>query len=107
MPRLPDEPPFPQTEEERKAAMTETEYQHPLMKAYWTQLDTGFKPIKDVFEDVMAEALAILSREGIVLLLEKRIEAKFGQVPDGSRQHGVRAHFPHIVATDAPSALYS
>ena len=50
--------------------MTETEYQHPLMKAYWAQLDTGFKPIKDVFEDVMAEALAILTREGIDAYLE-------------------------------------
>ncbi|MDP2433040.1 MAG: VWA domain-containing protein [Pseudomonadota bacterium] len=40
------------------------------MKAYWAQLDTGFKPIEDVFEDVMAEALAILSREGIDAYLE-------------------------------------
>ena len=44
---------------------TETEYQHPLMKAYWAILDTHFKPVEDVFEDVMAEALAILTREGI------------------------------------------
>jgi len=50
--------------------MTETEYQHPLMKAYWAILDTRFKPVEDVFEDVMAEALAILTREGINHYLE-------------------------------------
>ncbi|MDO9227238.1 MAG: VWA domain-containing protein [Pseudomonadota bacterium] len=50
--------------------MTETEYQHPLMKAYWAKLDSGFKPIADVFEDVMAEALAILTRPGIDAYLE-------------------------------------
>ena len=43
----------------------ETAYQHPLMQAYWAQLDTRFKQVEDVFEDVMAEALAILSREDI------------------------------------------
>ncbi|MDD5366378.1 MAG: VWA domain-containing protein [Gallionellaceae bacterium] len=59
---------------------TETEYQHPLMKAYWAQLDTGFKPIGDVFEDVMAEALAILSREGIDAYLEAaRVIGKLGR----------------------------
>jgi hypothetical protein len=60
--------------------MTETEYQHPLMKAYWAQLDTGFKPIEDVFEDVMAEALAILTREGIDAYLEAaRVIGKLGR----------------------------
>ncbi|MFA5082094.1 MAG: hypothetical protein WC474_06080, partial [Hydrogenophilaceae bacterium] len=60
--------------------MTETAYQHPLMKAYWAQLDTGFKPIEDVFEDVMAEALAILSREGIDAYLEAaRVIGKLGR----------------------------
>ncbi len=60
--------------------MTETEYQHPLMKAYWAQLDTGFEPIADVFEDVMAEALAILSREGIDAYLEAaRVIGKLGR----------------------------
>ncbi len=59
---------------------TETEYQHPLMKAYWAQLDTGFKPIGDVFEDVMAEALAILSRAGIDAYLEAaRVIGKLGR----------------------------
>ena len=60
--------------------MTETEYQHPLMKAYWARLDTGFKPVEDVFEDVMAEALAILTREGIDAYLEAaRVIGKLGR----------------------------
>ncbi|MDD4881000.1 MAG: VWA domain-containing protein [Gallionellaceae bacterium] len=50
------------------------------MKAYWGQLDTGFKPIGDVFEDVMAEALAILSRAGIDAYLEAaRVIGKLGR----------------------------
>ena len=40
-----------------------TEYQHPLMAAYWKQLNSGFPQVKEVFEDCMAEALAVLSRE--------------------------------------------
>ncbi len=57
-----------------------TEYQHPLMKAYWAILDTRFKPVEDVFEDVMAEALAILTREGINQYLEAaRVIGKLGR----------------------------
>ncbi|NTV95181.1 MAG: VWA domain-containing protein [Thiobacillus sp.] len=60
--------------------MTETEYQHPLMKAYWAQLDTGFKQVEEVFEDVMAEALAILSREDIYHYLDAaRVLGKLGR----------------------------
>jgi len=60
--------------------MTETEYQHPLMKAYWAILDTHFKPVEDVFEDVMAEALAILTREGTHQYLEAaRVIGKLGR----------------------------
>jgi len=50
--------------------MTETEYQHPLMAAYWKQLDTRFPQVEEVFEDVMAEALAVLTREGLDAYLE-------------------------------------
>jgi len=45
--------------------MTETEYQHPLMKGYWDRLDCGFPQVADVFEDCMAEALAVLSLEDV------------------------------------------
>mgnify|MGYP001240492800 CR=1 FL=1 len=56
-----------------------TEYQHPLMKAYWAQLDCGFKQVEEVFEDCMAEALVILSREGIDAYLESaRVLGKMG-----------------------------
>ena len=60
--------------------MTETAYQHPLMKGYWAQLDTHFKEVEDVFEDVMAEALAILTREDIHHYLDAaRIIGKLGR----------------------------
>ncbi len=60
--------------------MMETEYQHPLMTAYWAQIDTHFKPVEAVFEDVMAEALAILTRDGINAYLEAaRVIGKLGR----------------------------
>jgi len=59
---------------------TETEYQHPLMAAYWKQLDTRFPQVEGVFEDVMAEALAVLTREGIDAYLEAgRVIGKLGR----------------------------
>ncbi|MGB9130246.1 MAG: VWA domain-containing protein [Thiobacillus sp.] len=60
--------------------MTETEYQHPLMAAYWKQLDTRFPQVETVFDDVMAEALAVLTREGIDAYLEAgRVIGKLGR----------------------------
>ena len=48
----------------------ETAYQHPLMAAYWKQLDTRFPQVEAVFDDLMAEALAVLTRDGIDAYLE-------------------------------------
>ena len=60
--------------------MTETEYQHPLMRAYWAQIDTGFPQVEAVFEDIMTEALAVLTRNGIDAYLEAaRIIGKLGR----------------------------
>jgi hypothetical protein len=60
--------------------MTETEYQHPLMAAYWTQIDTRFPQVEEVFEDVMAEALAVLSAAGRDAYLEAaRVIGKLGR----------------------------
>ncbi len=60
--------------------MTETEYQHPLMAAYWKQLDTRFPQVAAVFDDLMAEALAELTREGIDAYLEAgRVIGKLGR----------------------------
>jgi hypothetical protein len=60
--------------------MTQTEYQHPLMAAYWTQLDTCFPQVEEVFEDVMAEALAVLTRPGVDAYLEAgRVIGKLGR----------------------------
>ena len=50
--------------------MTDTEYQHPLMAQYWARLGTRFPEVEAVFEDVMAEALAVLSREGLTAYLD-------------------------------------
>ncbi len=47
-----------------------TEYEHPLMKGYREQLNCGFSQVKDVFDDCMAEALSVLSKEGITAYLE-------------------------------------
>jgi nitric oxide reductase NorD protein len=60
--------------------MTDTEYQHPLMQAYWAQLDTRFKQVEEVFEDVMTEALAILGREDLYHYLDAaRVIGKLGR----------------------------
>ncbi len=60
--------------------MTETAYQHPLMAAYWKQLDTRFPQVETVFDDLMAEALAVLTRDGIDAYLEAgRIIGKLGR----------------------------
>ena len=50
------------------------------MAAYWKQLDTRFPQVEEVFEDVMAEALAELTREGIDAYLEAaRVIGKLGR----------------------------
>ncbi|MDO9466223.1 MAG: VWA domain-containing protein [Thiobacillus sp.] len=59
---------------------TETEYQHPLMAAYWKQLDTRFPQVAAVFDDLMAEALAVLTSAGIDAYLEAgRVIGKLGR----------------------------
>jgi hypothetical protein len=56
------------------------DYQHPLMAAYWKQLDTRFPQVEEVFEDCMAEALAVLTREGLDAYLEAaRVIGKLGR----------------------------
>jgi len=50
------------------------------MRAYWAQIDTRFPQVEEVFEDVMAEALAVLTREGIDAYLEAaRVIGKLGR----------------------------
>ncbi|WP_324779649.1 nitric oxide reductase activation protein NorD [Thiobacillus sedimenti] len=60
--------------------MTETAYQHPLMAAYWRQLDTRFAEVEEVFEDVMTEALSVLTLDGVDAYLEAgRVIGKLGR----------------------------
>jgi len=57
-----------------------TEYEHPLMKGYREQLSCGFPQVAEVFEDCMAEALSVLSKEGITAYLEyARFLCKMGR----------------------------
>ncbi|TSA22707.1 MAG: VWA domain-containing protein [Betaproteobacteria bacterium] len=50
------------------------------MQAYWVQLDTQFKPVEEVFEAVMEEALALLTRAGIKDYLDAaRLIGKLGR----------------------------
>lgn len=58
----------------------EAPYQHPLMRAYRAQLDTRFPQIEEVFDDVMAEALAVLTRAGIDAYLDAgRVIGRLGR----------------------------
>ncbi len=60
--------------------MTDAAYQHPLMAAYWKQLDTRFPQVEEVFDGCMAEALAVLTREGVDAYLEAgRVIGKLGR----------------------------
>ncbi len=60
--------------------MTDTAYQHPLMAAYWKQLDTRFKPVEEVFDDIMEEALAVLGRDDLYHYLDAaRVIGKLGR----------------------------
>ncbi|MEW6132537.1 MAG: nitric oxide reductase activation protein NorD [Pseudomonadota bacterium] len=50
------------------------------MADYWAQLDTRFSQVEEVFEDCMAEALAVLTREGLDAYLEAaRVIGKLGR----------------------------
>lgn len=61
-------------------APAEAAYQHPLMRAYRARLDTRFPQVEAVFEDVMAEALAVLTRDGLDAYLDAaRAVGKLGR----------------------------
>lgn len=51
-------------------SITEAEYQHPLMRDFWSRLETRFPAVEELFEDLMTEALAVLSRHGTVYYLD-------------------------------------
>ena len=46
------------------------EYQHPLMRQYWTRLDSRFPQVAEVFEEMMAEALLVIDRPDIDAYLD-------------------------------------
>lgn len=64
-------------------AESDTAYQHPLMAEYWRALDTRFAEVEAVFDDLMAEALASLTRAGFAAYLEAaRVIGKLGRGPE-------------------------
>jgi hypothetical protein len=62
----------------RKRAMM-----HPQVQAYWNEIDCGFQPVADVFEECVYEALTVLSREQMQAYLEAtRSLGKLGRGPE-------------------------
>ena len=62
----------------RKRAMM-----HPQVQAYWNEIDCGFQPVADVFEECVYEALTVLSREQMQAYLEAtRVLGKLGRGPE-------------------------
>ena len=60
--------------------MIDTEYRHPLMAAYRKALDTRFAQVEEVFDDCLAEALTVLTAEGVAAYLEAgRVIGKLGR----------------------------
>ncbi len=70
---MPSTPPLPDS-------VRAGEYHPPLMQDYRARLDTRFKEVEAVFEEVMAEALAVLGREDICHYLDAaRVIGKLGR----------------------------
>src|SRR5512139_1464682 len=62
----------------RKRAMM-----HPQVQAYWNEIDCGFQPVAEVFEECVYEALTVLSREQMQAYLEAtRVLGKLGRGPE-------------------------
>lgn len=56
---------------------------HPQVQAYWQALDCGFKPVEDVFEECVLEALSTFSREQMSAYIDAaRVLGKLGRGPE-------------------------
>jgi hypothetical protein len=56
---------------------------HPQVQTYWYELDCGFQPVAEVFEECVYEALTIFSRPQMKAYLEAaRVLGKLGRGPD-------------------------
>ena len=56
---------------------------HPQVQTYWHEVDCGFPPVADVFEECIEEALTVLSREEMKAYLEAaRVLGKLGRGPE-------------------------
>jgi hypothetical protein len=56
---------------------------HPQVQTYWHEVDCGFQPVADVFEECIYEALTVFSREQMKAYLEAaRVLGKLGRGPE-------------------------
>lgn len=55
----------------------------PVIQPYWERLNVGFPAVRTVFEECMAEALSLLSEEGVLSYLDNaRFLGKMGRGPE-------------------------
>lgn len=79
-------------------------YEHPLMRAYWEQLGSGFPRARELFEDCMLEALAALSREGLSAYLDAA--GAIGRLGRGDEPMlAFMAQWPQVAKTLGEAAL--
>ncbi|MDP2794910.1 MAG: nitric oxide reductase activation protein NorD [Sulfurisoma sp.] len=56
---------------------------HPQVQTYWHEIDCGFQPVADIFEECVYEALTSFSREEMKAYLEAaRVLGKLGRGPE-------------------------
>ncbi|MDP2823373.1 MAG: nitric oxide reductase activation protein NorD [Sulfuritalea sp.] len=56
---------------------------HPQVQTYWHEVDCGFQPVADVFEECVYEALSTFSREQMKAYLDAaRVLGKLGRGPE-------------------------
>lgn len=56
---------------------------HPQVQTYWHEVDCGFQPVAEVFEECIYEALTVFSRSQIKAYLEAaRVLGKLGRGPE-------------------------
>jgi len=56
---------------------------HPQVQTYWYELDCGFQPVAEVFEECVFEALSVFTRPQIKAYLEAaRVLGKLGRGPE-------------------------
>ena len=77
---------------------------HPQVQSYWHEVDCGFPPVADVFEECIYEALTVFSREQMKAYLEAaRVLGKLGRGPEPML--AFLEEWPSVVAAIGGDAL--